>query len=157
VVNYSYSLKDGYKDLKVTLDGSNVPANGNVTMNQDHTIRVCATPTPPCNLCDSIFFHIDGSSTLVRNNRVPDNNNVIQFDFELYNHSSDCEFGTIPIKYRVTCQQGQTVVGEGVMYVSAPGPMSSNAHTFTYKVSDGTNCSGDRFKVKLAIADCGGL
>jgi hypothetical protein len=45
VVNYSYSLKDGYKDLKVTLDDSSIVSpNGTVTMNKDHKIVVEATP-----------------------------------------------------------------------------------------------------------------
>jgi hypothetical protein len=42
--NYSYSLKSGYKDLVVKLDGNTVAASGNFTMNNDRTLTASAIP-----------------------------------------------------------------------------------------------------------------
>ncbi len=44
VVNYSYSLEDGYKNLQVTLDGGNVNPSGNITMTSNHTLNANADP-----------------------------------------------------------------------------------------------------------------
>jgi hypothetical protein len=38
VVNYSFTLGAGYGSLTVTLDGTDVPASGTVTMNTDHVL-----------------------------------------------------------------------------------------------------------------------
>jgi hypothetical protein len=43
-VNYSYTLKDGYKNLVVKLGGSTVSASGTITMNTNHTLTASATP-----------------------------------------------------------------------------------------------------------------
>ena len=45
MVNYSYSLQGGYKDLAVTLDGSPVPASGSVKMDKAHTLAANSTKT----------------------------------------------------------------------------------------------------------------
>jgi parallel beta-helix repeat protein len=41
-VNYNYTLKPGYADLSVTLDGQGVDAAGSVTMGQNHTLNAGA-------------------------------------------------------------------------------------------------------------------
>jgi len=38
-VDYIYSADTNYFNLQVTLDGSNIPASGKITMNQDHTLN----------------------------------------------------------------------------------------------------------------------
>ena len=45
VVNYSYSLQNGYDNLMVTLDGAAIAASGTVTMNANHTLEAKATKT----------------------------------------------------------------------------------------------------------------
>ena len=42
VVPYSFSAQTGYADLQVMLDGAEVAAEGNVTMDKDHTITTSA-------------------------------------------------------------------------------------------------------------------
>lgn len=42
-VNYNFTLKSGYKDLVVTLDGSPVAASGTITMAANHTLIASAT------------------------------------------------------------------------------------------------------------------
>jgi len=42
-VDYSYTLKTGYTDLVVTLDGSTVAASGKITMNDNHTLVASAS------------------------------------------------------------------------------------------------------------------
>jgi hypothetical protein len=42
-VNYNYSLKSGYDNLTVTLDGNAISANGTITMTQDHTLNATST------------------------------------------------------------------------------------------------------------------
>jgi hypothetical protein len=42
VVPYGYSLQPGYRDLTVTLDGADVPANGSVTITGNHTLSATA-------------------------------------------------------------------------------------------------------------------
>jgi hypothetical protein len=42
VVNYSFTLGAGYGSLTVTLDGTDVPASGTVTMNTDHVLSARA-------------------------------------------------------------------------------------------------------------------
>ena len=42
VVNYSYSVMEGFKDLQVMLDNVVVAASGTVTMNSNHTLSVSA-------------------------------------------------------------------------------------------------------------------
>ena len=43
LVDYSYTLQDGYYDLVVTLNGSAVENSGTITMSQDHKLTVSAT------------------------------------------------------------------------------------------------------------------
>ena len=43
VVPYSYALADGYKDLVVKLDSTEVKSSGNVAMSADHVLDVTAT------------------------------------------------------------------------------------------------------------------
>jgi len=43
LVNYSYSLKTGYKDLLVTLDGTAVAATGTITMDKNHILIASST------------------------------------------------------------------------------------------------------------------
>ncbi len=38
-VPYSYAVADGYQDLKVLLDGAEVPATGTILMDRDHTLE----------------------------------------------------------------------------------------------------------------------
>jgi hypothetical protein len=45
-VNYNFTLKPGYKDLKVTLDNAPVAASGTVTMKGNHTLSASATVKP---------------------------------------------------------------------------------------------------------------
>lgn len=45
-VNYSYTAQAGYVSLQVKLDDIGVPASGTVTMNNNHTLSVSATPLP---------------------------------------------------------------------------------------------------------------
>lgn len=47
VVNYNYTLQNGYRNLVVTLDGSTVSASGTITMDADHTLSASATSTGP--------------------------------------------------------------------------------------------------------------
>jgi hypothetical protein len=42
-VPYSYALADGYKDLVVTLDGTQVASSGTVTMSDDHVLDATAS------------------------------------------------------------------------------------------------------------------
>src|SRR5688500_16144171 len=37
-VNYEFSLRAGFKDLAVVIDGAQVPHSGTVTMDKDHTL-----------------------------------------------------------------------------------------------------------------------
>ncbi len=40
-VNYSYKLKDGYKNLIITIDGLSKPASGKIIMDKDHYLKAC--------------------------------------------------------------------------------------------------------------------
>jgi hypothetical protein len=46
-VSYNYSLQPGYSDMNVTLDGNQVPANGAITMNQNHTLNATSSANEP--------------------------------------------------------------------------------------------------------------
>ena len=43
-VSYNYSLQSGFKDLVVSLDGTETSPSGTVTMNQNHTLTATAAP-----------------------------------------------------------------------------------------------------------------
>lgn len=43
LVNYSYALTEGYTDLSVKLDGTEVASSGTITMSEDHTLSSSAT------------------------------------------------------------------------------------------------------------------
>jgi hypothetical protein len=40
-VNYSYKLKDGYKNLIITIDGLSKSASGKIIMDKDHYLKAC--------------------------------------------------------------------------------------------------------------------
>lgn len=41
-IDYSYSLEDGYTNLRVSFDGENIGSSGTITISQDHTLYVYA-------------------------------------------------------------------------------------------------------------------
>jgi len=41
-INYSYSLEDGYTNLRVTLDGTDIGSTGTITVSKDHVLYVFA-------------------------------------------------------------------------------------------------------------------
>ena len=49
-VNYSYSLKSGYSNLVVKLDGNTAAASGTITMDSDHTLTATATAQGTVNI-----------------------------------------------------------------------------------------------------------
>lgn len=53
-IDYSFSLEDGYTNLRVTLDGDEVGSTGTITISQDHTIYVYSEKE----------YYIQGSWTL---------------------------------------------------------------------------------------------
>ena len=40
-INYSYKLKDGYKNLIITIDGLSKPTSGKIIMDKDHYLKAC--------------------------------------------------------------------------------------------------------------------
>jgi tetratricopeptide (TPR) repeat protein len=62
-VNYSYSLKPGYTNLVVTLDGNVVPSNDTITMNTDYTLTANATANVVDFVTDKDEVSIDEGNT----------------------------------------------------------------------------------------------
>jgi len=60
-VNYSYSLKDGYKDLAVALDGKTVNVSGTITMNANQTLTASASPLKKYTLTVTRGIGINGT------------------------------------------------------------------------------------------------
>jgi len=62
VVDYSYSLKFKYQNLKVSLDGTDIEPSGTITMDKSHTLTVSAEPEPGDFLLSVVVsVGIDGS------------------------------------------------------------------------------------------------
>jgi hypothetical protein len=53
-IDYSYSLEDGYTNLRVSFDGENIGSTGTITISQDHTLFVFSAKE----------YYIQGSWTL---------------------------------------------------------------------------------------------
>jgi hypothetical protein len=53
-IDYSYSLEDGYTNLRVSFDGENIASTGTITISQEHTLFVFSEKE----------FYIQGSWTL---------------------------------------------------------------------------------------------
>lgn len=69
-VNYSYSLRSGYSNLIVQLDGSEVSSSGTVEMNRNHTLTATATPNEVNFITDKDNVEIDEGGTSTFNVRL---------------------------------------------------------------------------------------
>jgi len=123
-----------------------------------------------CNLCDSVFFHADGSSTLVRNN-LSDGQDI-SFDFQVYNQSQTCSFD-VPIRWKIEYQQSSKLIisGQTSIGVIPPKTVWNMKFFYNYKTKQVTitkkstgpitagnldiNC--EKVQVKLGIGNCGGV
>jgi hypothetical protein len=75
VVNYSYTLQSGYRDLVVTLDGNPVPSSGTIKMDGNHSLTVSCTKIGRINSV-TVFFRVRFAATnlKVRHRIWVDNN-----------------------------------------------------------------------------------
>ena len=169
----------------VTLNREAVPLNGSKAVKPSQTTTYalkafndCSSDTrqititvKPCNLCDSVFFHSDGSSTLVRNN-FPEGQDI-SFEFQIYNHSETCSFD-VPIRWQIKYQEGSDIITTGERSIGVIPPRTVWEMKFQYdwetkqvtitKLGSGPfTAAGDfdvqcrKVQVKLAIGNCGGL
>lgn len=61
-VPYSYTLKDAYQNLKVTLDGQTIDNSGTITISGDQSLYVFADPNPSAfTLTVSVGSGVDGT------------------------------------------------------------------------------------------------
>jgi hypothetical protein len=182
-VTLTWTTKNG---KKATLNGEEVSLNGSktVTVNQttEFTLKVSndcpsedsqslTVSVESCKLCDSVFFHIDGSSTLVRNN-FPEGQDI-SFDFQIYNHSETCSFD-VPVKWQIKYQESSDIITSGERSIGVVPARTvwdmrfeydweTKTVTITKLGSSPFSATGDfdilcrKVQVKLAIGNCGGL
>jgi len=67
ILNYNYTLKSGYNNLVVQVDGNNAPDSGTITMNQNHTLTASASTNVVNFVTDSETIEVPENSTAAFN------------------------------------------------------------------------------------------
>ncbi|MDD5331336.1 MAG: PKD domain-containing protein [Candidatus Nanoarchaeia archaeon] len=98
----------------------------------EHVRTTVSTQTGEiCKLCESVFFHSDGSSVLVKNNRPGHCDDY--FDWSLWNLSDSCAFQDITIKWKVEGEGGGTpLIASGQFNAGDLNPSQHRDYRWSY-------------------------
>ena len=83
VINYQYTLQNGYGNLRVMLDGNPVNATGTFTMNSNHTLTVTADAAATYALSVNVGTGVNG--TPASGNYPYSNGTTVNYSYSLQN------------------------------------------------------------------------
>jgi len=85
VINFNYSLKSGYSNLQVKLDGAVVNSSGTFTMNTNHNLEVNAEAGGSYTLTINVGNGVTG--TPATGSYSYSNNSIVNYNYNLENNS----------------------------------------------------------------------
>ncbi len=85
LINFNYSLKSGYSNLQVKLDGTVVNSSGTFTMNTNHTLEVTADAGGSYSLTVNVGSGVTG--TPATGSYSYSNNNTVNYNYNLENNN----------------------------------------------------------------------
>lgn len=140
-IPYSYTLKEAYKNLKVTLDGATVENSGTVTISKNHTLYVTSEPqTGAFSLTVSVAGGINGTPTTGTTFYLP--NTQVAYNYTLQENYMDLRVTldgvVIPNSGSVTILKNSTLSVTATLHYDIRGTW---AMTETY--SDGSTFNGN--------------
>ncbi|MDD5178050.1 MAG: hypothetical protein PHT54_02075 [Candidatus Nanoarchaeia archaeon] len=99
VLDYIYSLRDGYTNLSVKLDGVPVSFKGKIVMNQNHHLNTCSTKVN-CDKCKDL------ATSQTTWTGLPSDG--FSKDWYLINTSETCSYDEAPYNYAIGPQGGHS-------------------------------------------------
>jgi hypothetical protein len=144
-VTYSYSLQSGYTNLVVRLDGNTVAANGNITMNKDHTLAATAGKTYVLTV--SRGTGVDGAP--VTGGVAYNESQVVPYNYSLkdgyMNLVVTIDENTAPASGNITMDSDHTLIATAqkkfTLTVQRNVGINGTPTTGTYDYTEGTSVS----------------